>query len=36
MDLTGPAARAAMLSVPFFNADLSDGQYWAPEAQANR
>ncbi|KAJ7921131.1 hypothetical protein B0H13DRAFT_2656179 [Mycena leptocephala] len=32
--VTGAEARAAMLSVPFFHAGLSDGQYWSPEAQS--
>ncbi|KAJ7102711.1 hypothetical protein C8R44DRAFT_808409 [Mycena epipterygia] len=34
LDVTGAAARAAMLAAPFSNASLSDGEYWAPEVTA--
>ncbi|KAJ7738108.1 hypothetical protein B0H16DRAFT_1570844 [Mycena metata] len=34
VEVAGSAARQAMLSVPFFHADISDGQYWSPEKQS--
>ncbi|KAJ7184812.1 hypothetical protein C8R46DRAFT_466974 [Mycena filopes] len=34
VEVSGPAAHAAMVSVPFFKADTSAGQYWAPETQS--
>ncbi|KAJ7148317.1 hypothetical protein C8R46DRAFT_1199184 [Mycena filopes] len=34
VEVSGPAAHAAIVSVPFFKADNSAGQYWAPETQS--
>ncbi|KAJ7732953.1 hypothetical protein DFH07DRAFT_846167 [Mycena maculata] len=30
-DMEGTGAREAMVGVPFFNAGISDGEFWAPE-----